>query len=272
LDRQVIRVLHSLSFVDDPTRILRAARLEQRLGFRIGQRTEELIKLALPMLEKLSGDRVRHELESIFDEPRPEDVLIRLDGMGALAMLHPAIRADDWLRGAYAALRWAVSQPVWPELAGLPNLEVPYFALLVRHLNRQELRRVCKRIKVQRKTVEDLAAARNLLKMLPFLSEPKQPSELDAALYPYSDRVLLIGWVAAQTALARAQIESYARTLRHVQPNVDGQVLIETGLQPGPQFGLILKELRTAWLDGHVSDEAGEQVLLDELLKAHREG
>jgi tRNA nucleotidyltransferase (CCA-adding enzyme) len=266
LERQAIRALHSLSFVDDPTRILRAARLEQRLGFRIGPRTEELIRLAIPMLEKLSGDRVRHELEFIFAEPRPEDVLVRLDGMGALATLHPDLRADDWLRGAYAALRRAQTQTLWPELADLPNLEVPYFALLTRNLSKQELRQVCKRIKVQRKTVEDLAATRDMLKLLASLSEPQRPSALNTALYLFNDRVLLAGWAAAPSEVARSHIERYATTLRHIQPRTDGQALIEIGLKPGPQFGAILGELRNAWLDGRVTDEAGERALLDTLL------
>jgi tRNA nucleotidyltransferase (CCA-adding enzyme) len=269
LERQAIRVLHSLSFVDDPTRILRAARLEQRLEFRIEPRTEELIKLALPMLEKLSGDRVRHEFELIFAEQRPEDVLVRLAGIGGLATLHPALRADDWLRSAYAAQRWAVAQPLWPELASLPNLEVPYFALLTRHLDDEELRHVCKRIKVQRKTVEDLSAARDLLELMPFLGEPQRPSALDAALRPFNDRVLLVGWAAAPSAPTRQQIAHYARVLRHVHPLHDGEALKELGLQPGPQFGAILRALRAACLDGRVRDEAGERTLIDDLLKSH---
>ncbi|MBN1965045.1 MAG: CBS domain-containing protein, partial [Anaerolineae bacterium] len=71
----VIRVLHSLSFVDDPTRILRAARFEQRFGFRIEARTLALIERALPFLERVSGPRIRHEIELIFYEERPERAL-----------------------------------------------------------------------------------------------------------------------------------------------------------------------------------------------------
>jgi len=62
LKDKVIRVLHSLSFIEDPTRILRAARFEQRLGFTIETRTAELIDNALPMLSRVSGERIRHEL------------------------------------------------------------------------------------------------------------------------------------------------------------------------------------------------------------------
>ena len=56
----LVRVLHSLSFVDDPTRILRAIRFEQRFGYKIGDRTLELLTAALPLLDRVSGDRLRH--------------------------------------------------------------------------------------------------------------------------------------------------------------------------------------------------------------------
>ena len=83
LEDGVIRVLHSLSFVEDPTRILRAARFEQRFHFRIEPRTEQLISDAVGLLERVSGERVRHELELIMAEAEPERVICRLAEMGS---------------------------------------------------------------------------------------------------------------------------------------------------------------------------------------------
>jgi tRNA nucleotidyltransferase/poly(A) polymerase len=81
----VIRVLHSLSFVDDPTRILRAVRLEQRLKFHIEPRTLELIKDALPLLDRVSGARMRHEIELTLHEAEPTAALSRLSELDVLA-------------------------------------------------------------------------------------------------------------------------------------------------------------------------------------------
>jgi tRNA nucleotidyltransferase (CCA-adding enzyme) len=72
LKQGIIRVLHSLSFVEDPTRMLRAVRFEQRLGFRIEPRTEELIDSALGLLDRVSSERIRHELYLILREEEPE--------------------------------------------------------------------------------------------------------------------------------------------------------------------------------------------------------
>ncbi|MBZ0278549.1 MAG: CBS domain-containing protein, partial [Anaerolineae bacterium] len=79
LQGRLIRVLHSLSFVDDPTRILRAVRFEHRLGFTIEPRTAELIETALPMLGRITGERVRNELLLLFKEPEPENALLALN-------------------------------------------------------------------------------------------------------------------------------------------------------------------------------------------------
>ena len=85
LRQGVIRVLHSLSFVDDPTRILRAVRYEQRFGFTIEARTLELLLDAVELLDRVTPARIRHELERILQEERPEDALARLAELGVSA-------------------------------------------------------------------------------------------------------------------------------------------------------------------------------------------
>jgi tRNA nucleotidyltransferase (CCA-adding enzyme) len=69
LERGLVRVLHSLSFADDPTRMLRAIRYEQRHGFTIESRTLQLMDEARPLMARLSAERIRHELNLFFDEP-----------------------------------------------------------------------------------------------------------------------------------------------------------------------------------------------------------
>ena len=95
----LIRVLHSLSFVDDPTRILRAVRFERRLGFQIEPRTAELIDTALPMLRRITGERVRNELTLLLGEADPAGSFLLLQTRGILKAIHPAfVVADDLAR------------------------------------------------------------------------------------------------------------------------------------------------------------------------------
>ena len=97
LHDRTIRVLHSISFIDDPTRMLRAARLEQRLGFAIEPRTLELMQQAMPLLARVSGERVRDELALILEEACAGSILSRLQGLGLLSAIHPALAWDAWL-------------------------------------------------------------------------------------------------------------------------------------------------------------------------------
>src|SRR5690606_8023137 len=95
LEGRRIRVLHQLSFVDDPTRILRAVRFAERLSFDLEPRTRELLVNSLELLQRVSGDRTRHELYQISSEREPERFLKRLDELGVLAAIDPALRADE---------------------------------------------------------------------------------------------------------------------------------------------------------------------------------
>ena len=93
IQRKTIRIIHSLSFVEDPTRIIRAVRFEQRYGFHISMQGEKLIKnaLSLNLVEKLSGARILHELNLIFREDEPETSLRRLNELGVLSAIHPSL-------------------------------------------------------------------------------------------------------------------------------------------------------------------------------------
>ena len=94
LERGVIRVLHDRSFEDDATRILRAVRYACRLDLRLEARTETLLEQGLAYLSTISPDRVRHEIERIFREPRAGDMIEMAGRLGVLAAIHPALRAD----------------------------------------------------------------------------------------------------------------------------------------------------------------------------------
>ncbi len=113
LHARTVRVLHNLSFVEDPTRILRAVRYEQRLGFAIEPRTAELIGDALELMPRVSGERVCNELFLIFGERAPQKSLHRLAELGVLRAIHPELHADDLLKARFARIRelWSGAPP-----------------------------------------------------------------------------------------------------------------------------------------------------------------
>lgn len=264
----IIRVLHSLSFVDDPTRILRAVRLEQRLDFRIEPRTEELIKGALPLLERVSGDRLRHELALILAELDPLRALARLERLGVLAEIHPELRVDDWVRSAFYTVRYAREHPPWPALAEFDNWMLTAFSLFTCRLSEPQLEALGRRLQFSRLYLNHLQDARTAIAALPVLSQDPPPSEVVRLLEPLDEVGWLAAWAAAPNAPARERIARFAREWRWIKPTLDGHALQKiTGLKPGPLYGRLLARLRQAWLDGEVTTPAEEKNLLLHLVE-----
>lgn len=292
LHNGIIRVLHSLSFVDDPTRILRAARLESRMGFHLDPRSEELISDALPLLKRVSGDRVRHELELIFREDEPERALRRLEELGGLQHIHPGLRCDRWLQAKYRVLREGVkSEAARAEILGLslgtkPQEEVwnietwgmepqdnvyLHLALLAYRLDSEELDKLIVRLKVSRDDAEDMRLLANLKEVLPQLGRARRPSAIYRLLRPYPSRVLAVAWIATDRRRLQRRLLRYQSEWRLAETELSGNDLKALGLSPGPLFGRLLDALLDARLDGKVSTREDEEALLEKLLDAESE-
>ncbi|MBN2305318.1 MAG: CBS domain-containing protein [Anaerolineae bacterium] len=264
----MIRVLHSLSFVDDPTRILRAVRLEQRLGFHIEARTEELIRGALPLLERVSGDRVRHELALILAEMEPLRALERLEDLGILTTIHPDLQIDEWVRSAFFAVREARRYHPWPSLADFDNWMLTTFSLFTARLPQSELEQLGRRLQFSRPRLNHLHDARATIALLPELEQEQLPSRVVDLLEPQDEVGWLAAWSAASSDRARGYIARFAREWRLVKPTLDGRaVQTLTGLTPGPIYGHLLRRLRQAWLDGDITSPEEEKILLLQLAK-----
>ncbi|MBL7200098.1 MAG: CBS domain-containing protein [Anaerolineae bacterium] len=279
----LIRVLHSLSLVEDPTRILRAVRLEQRLGFQIEPRTRELIANALGLLPRVSGERIRHELYLLFQEQEPESGLARMQELGILHQIHPGLRCDGWLQDKFRMLRQVMSQ--WYEqswqpsivleehdtLHGMPlpvnNAPQLYMALLSYRLIRPELDDLITQIRLvsdDARLLEEVASLRDVLASLQVAELP--PSKVVRLLEPYSGPAILVAWVATESGRVREHLSHYWQTYRHVKPSLTGNDLKAMGLTPGPVFGRILSALRDARLDREISSEEEERRVVQEMI------
>ena len=280
LEERLIRVLHSLSFVEDPTRILRAVRFEQRLGFQIEERTEELLRSALDLLDPVSGDRLRHELLLILREREPERAWSRLDDLGILRRLSPALIADAWTTRKLQELRQALADlaaqrargeaPPWPAVAGGQVLpEILALGLLTMRMEWLLLEQLLVRLMVPKSQAALLEDMQSLYGVLPQLTRAESGSALASLLRPFPEGALFAGWVAADEPAVREAIVRYQTTLRAVRPALSGARLKELGLEPGPLYARILDAVRDARLDGLVHTPEEEEALVQQLLAAH---
>jgi tRNA nucleotidyltransferase (CCA-adding enzyme) len=250
LQRGLIRVLHSLSFVEDPTRMLRAARLEQRLAFHIEARTEELLRDALDLLDPVSGERIYHELHLIFYEAMPERALLRLDDLGVLRQIHPGLCIDNWVVQRFKEIRSGLDNSPW---ANTQPKDVHYLGLLIFRMSEKTLDEIIIRLRIRTQDASTLKQVQILKSLLPELNQPRRPSQLHHMLEPLASEALLVGWLACEEETACAQIAQFQRELRGVEPIMDGHFLSqEFNLRPGPLYRQILDYLRAARLDGQV--------------------
>ena len=263
----LVRVLHSLSFVDDPTRILRAVRFEQRFGFQIEERSMQLLQEARSMIPRLTGDRIRHELNHILRSGHAPRILARLQDLGLLADISPSLVWDAWLEGHFAALAQPLPGPDWELPASDPDLQLhlAYCLWLIR-LAPDEARKVGDRLKLPAALQKVIEAACGLWQDQARLAG-LSPSQATLRLEDVPPLARYALYLAAPDEAVRAQLRSYAETWRKVQPGVDGQTLKALKIPPGPVYKLILGELRRAWLDGRLQHYEQERAMLNELLQ-----
>jgi len=256
----LIRVLHSLSFVDDPTRILRAVRFEKRLGFSIEPRTAELIETALPMLRRITGERIRNELSLVFRMSDPADVFLALQARGILKAIHPEFILPDDLAARFER---AKTPPAW--LTEVPDRVALGWVLLLASVPLDELTALTERLMIGKGLAEMIHETALLVQG--GLPDDATPSQIVATLDQIHELSLYASWIIYENPMIRQQIETYAGTWRHMRPKTDGHALQARGIKPSPCYSIILARLRTARLDGDVTDDAGEARLLDNLLE-----
>ncbi|HEY6042425.1 MAG TPA: hypothetical protein VIX58_09855, partial [Anaerolineae bacterium] len=250
LERGLIRVLHNFSFIEDPTRILRAVRFEQRFGFRIESRSAELVAGALDLLDNVSGDRLRHELFAILDEPEPERYLVRLQELGALAKIHPRLKIDEGISDQFRRLR-----------ADGPSVTaLNYLAVLTRALSRVNTLEVASRLKLAKNDVLFLEQTGGLGEMERELSAREMSrSELVHRLADFQDAALEFTARVTAAPIVAERIRLYREQLAQIQPHLDGNDLKRLGVPPGPHYREILTLLRDQRLDGRIESQRDEE-------------
>jgi len=255
LDQGILRVLHEDSFKDDPTRIWRALRYEQRLGLRLDTSTEECLRRDVLMIGKVSGDRLRHELEHILEEECPEKALYRAEQLGALQQLYPFLEGDGWLAERFEQAR-QISAGSRPE----SNL---YLALLGWRLTVEQLEGLIERLRFGGEAARVLRDITGLKKALPALkARGLLPSASYAILEKHCPQAIQAAALATHSKLARRRLELYLSALRFITPSLDGNDLIRMGASPGKKLGQLLQVLKNARLDGEVTTREEEQELV----------
>ncbi len=234
LEHKIVRVLHSLSFVDDPTRMLRAVRYEQRYGFTIEPRTLQLMDEAKQLIPRLSSERLRHELDLILEESKATDMLSRLNELGLLKAILDDLPWNKSLRETMTAASEIPIPEDWgikPLSAGIPlSLSLGYL-IWFSPLPVSVIDKIQSRLKLPVALYKAILLSRKLIYDLPDMKKAKA-----------SDWVLRLDDIPALALYAvfiltkEQALKKYSLKWKNVHPITDGNVLRKMGLAPGPSY------------------------------------
>jgi tRNA nucleotidyltransferase (CCA-adding enzyme) len=269
LKRKRIKIMHKLSIIEDPTRIFRAVRFEQRFSFKIDSQTESLIKNAIDMeiISKLTGVRIRDELIAIFEEDQPWKPLKRLYEYGALHKIN--INAE---------INAKFENKLKKILDGYNDLKSFYgenikkwrliFSILLSGLYEEEFTKWCSEMKVKKKdtdivskTISDLPDLKKKLTSAKFKNSQlylllrNAVPELQAILYSAGSNI-------------KKNILHYAHDLKDISLDIKGENLMEMGFKHGPEIGRALDFLLALKLDGKIKNAEEEMTMAKYLLKS----
>ena len=255
----IIRVLHSLSFVDDPTRIIRAIRFEQRFQFKIGAQTERLIKNAvrLNIFQRLSGARIRHELRLLAEDSAPVDGFVRMRDLGLLQEIHPLLHFPQSKEGLLEEIERIIT---WYKLlfrAETPDAWIVYFLGLTSGFDMHQVTALTSRLHFAPKRVDLVESTRRQLRFVAMQlaqweKNKGRQADLVEILAPLSLEGLLYSMAKQRKPELKKAISLYLTHLQDVTISISGRDLAAQGLPPGPIYTTIMQTVKRALLNGEV--------------------
>ncbi len=258
LDAGRIVVLHNLSFIEDPTRILRAIRYETRYGLRMDEHTLNLARAccAMDLVGDLSSARLRDELVSLLDEEKVDFSLRRLEELGLWSSIHARLRVDE-------ATREVVRRADALRAAHALDAEAPRWRLrlvwLLRDLDPEEIAAWTERMRVRRDDAEVLERALVVGRRL-VARVARGPSEAD--LYEFAQAEPVEALVAAMTldgsGIAADRLGRLLDATRHVRLEIGGEDLLAMGFSSGPRLGDVLRSVLHLKLNGVIATREEE--------------
>jgi tRNA nucleotidyltransferase (CCA-adding enzyme) len=270
---KTIRVLHNLSYVEDPTRAFRAVRFSERFGFKLSRHTENLIKSALQMnlFERLSGHRLYEELMLAFNETNPIRTLRRLSDYGLLKVIHRDLVFDEAMETALSSMYETLA---WYNLLYFEeqvDTGVLYLMTLLFNLGDASRQEALERLGAPPRThdiiMKSIPASAGILKRLPL----RDPVGIYHLLKEVNLEILLFSMAGAADAKKKKEISLFLVELRKVRPLLKGRDLKKLGISEGPLYSKILSDLRDERLRGTLRTEEDEKrYVLDRYLAGAR--
>jgi tRNA nucleotidyltransferase (CCA-adding enzyme) len=275
IKEKTIRVLHSLSFVEDPTRVFRAIRFEHRFKFQIGKHTLNLIKNAIKMdfLSKLKGKRILTELALIMLEEAPEKIMQRLQDLDLLKFISPDLTFDREKEKLFLQMRSVLQ---WYELLykGRPcNTQTFYTLGLIDRLSIDQVEDFCKKTEMtetlKKRIIEDTEQFRDTVSRLPAAIYTGKKSEIHKVLEPLSQETMLLIMAKTKSEEIKKAISNFVTYKDVLKPSFTGEDLKKLGIKEGPVYKEILETLKDAKIDLNLKTKEDEESFVKQYIIDH---
>ncbi len=271
LKARKIRILHDLSFKDDPTRILRAIRFEQRFNFKIEPKTLALLKeaIAIGLLNKVSPHRMRDELILILKELDPAKPINRLGVLGGLYFINHKLKISKTTLDLFKAVR---NEILWfnKNFTSRRQLDIwlIYFSILLRALSLKEIKLVVYKLGLTIGEIKRILSYTQLCRKLIFrLSKPDlSPAQIFAMLEPLSYEVIILFRASSSNKYLKKYIRDFLEIYNGMRLFVNGSHLHKMGVLPGPRYKKIFAKALNAKLNGEVKNLREELKLIKKLV------
>ena len=248
--RRRIQILHPGSFRDDPTRIFRAIRYEQRLGFNLDPGALSLMKRDWDYMDLISAARVRGELEKILGDPLRADILAAAEDRDVLAGIDISFRVS---RAALQAMRRNPDRDI-----------LFYLAIATASLTENEALSLVTRLEPPQEWREIILSSPRYRGMSSILrNDNLSPSEVVAVLGEFPLPLLKAQRELTGSTNQKSRLDQYLGILRHVRPEITGADLLGAGVPQGPEIGIMLDEVLRARMDGRVKTKEEEMAFVD---------
>jgi tRNA nucleotidyltransferase (CCA-adding enzyme) len=281
LRARTIRVLHVGSFQDDPTRLFRAIRFEQRFGFRLERTTLRLLAQAAStnLIQQLSGPRLKNEILLLFAEHDPVRAIARLGQLKLLRFLHRRLCYTKNVKRVVTAVPRALAWWARRFPDSVIDRPIVYLMALSNESSPVVVAAMIRRLALSRVQARSVRAGGSLVdRALKRLTNKGtvRPSQVYRLLADLSDEalvLLLAKQVSAQhgmrVSLLKRHLVAYARN-RAIKTALTGRDLQAMGLKPGPQYKTILGKLLDARIDGMITTQVEERIFVQKQLGARR--
>jgi len=272
LSKGIIRVLYNLSFIEDPARIIRAIRFEQRYNFKMDRTTEDFLKKAIDdkLLSRLRRKRISEELILILKEENPLKSLKRMEELGALKYILPDVELNEETVKRLNKIKYNYN--FWKR--GIPDEKIElwmiYFCCLTRNLKKNQIQNIFKKIIFKQKSLDKINYCYSKLDQIIKMITQKNkisPSIIYLKLKGLPNEVLFLAIAESDTNIAKERISNYFKKYKKESLYISGKELKKLQVKPGPIYSHILNKLLCAQLDGEVKNKRDEIRFVKNILK-----